>query len=71
MAGESGWRTSLALAAVPALILTFGAIILPETPNSLCERGKVGGGHCLPVTGRNMQGLCCQVPFFTGARQAP
>jgi len=35
---DEGWRLSLGLAAVPALILLFGCIILPESPNSLCER---------------------------------
>ncbi|CAN6457776.1 unnamed protein product [Victoria cruziana] len=34
-----GWRLSLALAAVPAVIMTVGAIFLPDTPNSLIERG--------------------------------
>ncbi|XP_011070449.1 sugar transport protein 10-like [Sesamum indicum] len=35
----NGWRVSLALAAAPALIMTIGAIFLPDTPNSLIERG--------------------------------
>lgn len=34
-----GWRLSLGLAAVPALLMTVGGILLPETPNSLIERG--------------------------------
>uniref|UniRef100_A0A9I9DFH8 Major facilitator superfamily (MFS) profile domain-containing protein n=2 Tax=Cucumis melo TaxID=3656 RepID=A0A9I9DFH8_CUCME len=34
----SGWRISLALAGVPASLLTFGSIFLPETPNSLIQR---------------------------------
>lgn len=33
-----GWRVSLGLAAVPALIMTIGGLFLPETPNSLVER---------------------------------
>lgn len=35
--GGWGWRISLALAAVPATILTLGAVFLPETPNSLIQ----------------------------------
>ncbi|KAK1303160.1 Sugar transport protein 10 [Acorus calamus] len=35
-----GWRVSLALAAVPAIIMTTGAMGLPDTPNSLLERGQ-------------------------------
>ncbi|OAY74667.1 sugar carrier protein C-like [Ananas comosus] len=37
--GRYGWRISLALAAVPAGIMTLGALGLPDTPNSLIERG--------------------------------
>ncbi|KAJ7982504.1 Hexose carrier protein [Quillaja saponaria] len=38
--GGWGWRISLAMAAVPASILTLGAIFLPETPNSLIQHNK-------------------------------
>ncbi|KAJ4973299.1 hypothetical protein NE237_006473 [Protea cynaroides] len=37
---ENGWRWSLALAAVPALLMTVGSLLLPDTPNSLIERGQ-------------------------------
>lgn len=37
---HNGWRWSLGLAAAPALIMTFGAIFLPDTPNSFIQRGK-------------------------------
>ncbi|KZV57879.1 sugar transport protein 10-like [Dorcoceras hygrometricum] len=37
---HNGWRVSLALAAVPAVIMTIGSLCLPDTPNSLIERGK-------------------------------
>ena len=40
MSEDRGWRLSLALAVLPAIILTLGGIFLPETPNSLLERGK-------------------------------
>lgn len=34
-----GWRLSLGLAAAPASLMTVGGLLLPETPNSLIERG--------------------------------
>ncbi|KAL0304067.1 UNVERIFIED_CONTAM: Hexose carrier protein HEX6 [Sesamum radiatum] len=37
--GDWGWRTSLLMAALPALILIVGALFLPETPNSLIQQG--------------------------------
>ncbi|KAG6557087.1 hypothetical protein Mapa_001014 [Marchantia paleacea] len=40
-----GWRLSLGLAAVPGAIVTVGALFLPETPNSLIERGKMEKGR--------------------------
>lgn len=40
-----GWRLSLGLAAVPALLMTLGGLFLPETPNSLIERGRVEEGR--------------------------
>jgi hypothetical protein len=36
-----GWRLSLGLAGVPALLLIVGCIMVPETPNSLVERGHL------------------------------
>ncbi|XP_006663022.2 hexose carrier protein HEX6-like [Oryza brachyantha] len=38
--GGWGWRLSLSLAGVPAVLLTVGAIFLPETPNSLVQQGE-------------------------------
>ena len=38
--GGWGWQLSLGGAAVPALIIIAGALTLPDTPNSLIERGK-------------------------------
>ncbi|GJU67729.1 kinase AGC-RSK-2 family protein [Tanacetum coccineum] len=38
--GNLGWRLSLGGEVVPALFITVGSLILPETPNSMIERGK-------------------------------
>ncbi|CAN6208820.1 unnamed protein product [Urochloa humidicola] len=40
ISGGWGWRVSLALAGVPAALLTAGAVFLPETPSSLVQQGK-------------------------------
>ncbi|GJX19556.1 sugar transport protein 13 [Tanacetum coccineum] len=42
--GGWGWRISLGLAGVPALLLTVGALLVVDTPNSLIERGKLEEG---------------------------
>lgn len=38
--GHLGWRLSLGLAGVPAAMVTIGGLILPDSPNSLIDRGK-------------------------------
>ncbi|CAA7017205.1 unnamed protein product [Microthlaspi erraticum] len=42
--GGWGWRLSLGLAGIPALLLTVGALLVTETPNSLVERGRLDEG---------------------------
>ncbi|CAK9318627.1 unnamed protein product [Citrullus colocynthis] len=39
-----GWRLSMALAGVPAMLLTVGAISVDDTPNSLIQRGYLEKG---------------------------
>ncbi|XP_030476923.1 sugar carrier protein C-like [Syzygium oleosum] len=40
MANGEGWRVSLGGAAVPALIIGISAFLLPNTPNSILEKGN-------------------------------
>ncbi|KAL2922606.1 Sugar transport protein 13 [Bienertia sinuspersici] len=47
MKGGNGWRVSLALAGVPACLLTLGALIVTDTPNSLIERGRLEEGKAV------------------------
>jgi MFS family permease len=35
-----GWRLSVGLAVIPAIILTLGGLLLPESAQSLIERGR-------------------------------
>lgn len=42
IAGGWGWRISVGMAGVPAALLAFGALFLPETPNSVIQ---YGGDH--------------------------
>ncbi|KAJ6689396.1 hypothetical protein OIU85_005765 [Salix viminalis] len=42
--GGWGWRLSLGLAGIPAVLLTGGALLVLETPNSLIERGSLDEG---------------------------
>ncbi|XP_020213076.1 sugar transport protein 10-like [Cajanus cajan] len=37
---ENGWRISLGVGAVPAIMLCVGSLFLGDTPNSLIERGQ-------------------------------
>jgi len=37
---ENGWRISLGVGAVPAVIMCFGSLFLTDTPNSMIERGQ-------------------------------
>ncbi|MCO5595767.1 hypothetical protein L7F22_049815 [Adiantum nelumboides] len=39
-----GWRLSLSLAFIPALIVTIGFIFLPDSPSSLIQRGHLDDG---------------------------
>lgn len=45
--GGWGWRLSLGLAGVPACLLTLGALIVTDTPNSLVERGRLEEGKAV------------------------
>ncbi|KAH0467165.1 hypothetical protein IEQ34_004403 [Dendrobium chrysotoxum] len=42
-----GWRLSLALAGIPAFLLTIGALFVVDTPNSLIERGRLEQGRAV------------------------
>ncbi|KAL9237619.1 hypothetical protein vseg_012146 [Gypsophila vaccaria] len=45
--GGWGWRLSLGLAGIPACLLTIGALIVTDTPNSLVERGRLDEGKAV------------------------
>lgn len=45
--GGWGWRVSLGVAGVPAGLLTIGALLVVDTPNSLIERGHFEEGKAV------------------------
>ncbi|KAL6191161.1 hypothetical protein ACLB2K_037552 [Fragaria x ananassa] len=45
--GGWGWRLSLGLAGIPAGLLTLGALLVVDTPNSLVERGRLEEGKAV------------------------
>ncbi|GLU08855.1 hypothetical protein SLE2022_257390 [Rubroshorea leprosula] len=45
--GGWGWRLSLGLAGIPATLLTLGALLVVDTPNSLIERGHLEEGKAV------------------------
>ncbi|KAK7308071.1 hypothetical protein VNO77_41665 [Canavalia gladiata] len=45
--GGWGWRLSLGLAGIPAILLTLGATLVVDTPNSLIERGRLEEGKAV------------------------
>lgn len=50
-----GWRLSFAGAGAPAFILGVGGLLLPDTPNSLIQRGKMDEGRAVLVRVRGTQ----------------
>ncbi|KAI3792484.1 hypothetical protein L2E82_06364 [Cichorium intybus] len=65
--GGWGWRLSLGGAVVPALIFIIGSLFLPDTPNSLIERGKIKEAkeRLLKIRGMNVFMFYAPVLFKT------
>ncbi|KAE8662203.1 Sugar transport protein 9 [Hibiscus syriacus] len=57
--GGWGWRLSLGLAVVPAVVMTIGSYMLPATPNLILERGQLDKARQMPQLL-----LCILTPFF-------
>jgi len=60
----NGWRVSLGLAAVPAMLLILGGLFCPETPNSLIERNKKEEGNVLREIRPENLGAIALLIFF-------
>uniref|UniRef100_A0A2P2IUV1 Major facilitator superfamily (MFS) profile domain-containing protein n=2 Tax=Rhizophora mucronata TaxID=61149 RepID=A0A2P2IUV1_RHIMU len=76
---SSGWRLSLGLATVPAVIMTTGALLISDTPSSLVERGKIEQARKSLIkargTGNNVDGELAALVKYSevakAARQEP
>ena len=61
---SSGYRISLFLNAVPAILLIVGGVFCPETPNSLVERGHIIQGRRILQLARGLDANI-EVNFLT------
>ncbi|KAM7276079.1 hypothetical protein ACFE04_017945 [Oxalis oulophora] len=65
-----GWRLSLGLATVPAAVMFFGALFLPETPNSLVEQGKLDEARTVLEKIRGTKNIEAEFADLVDASQA-
>lgn len=64
---EWNWRVSLGLAGVPALIFGTGMLCLPDTANSLIERGHLERGERALQRARGVQDVYVELEDITNA----
>ncbi|KAL9247647.1 hypothetical protein vseg_021059 [Gypsophila vaccaria] len=64
-----GWRLSLGLAVVPALLMTVGALIIPDTPNSLVSRGKLEDARQSLIKARGVSDVEAELEELVTASQ--
>lgn len=64
-----GWRLSLGLAAIPAVLMTVGGLLLPETPNSLIERGHKDKGRRVLERIRGTKDIHAELEDITDASE--
>ncbi|GLT51707.1 hypothetical protein SLA2020_251000 [Shorea laevis] len=65
-----GWRLSLGLATVPAILMFIGGYFLPETPNSLVEQGKLDEGKKALIKIRGTQNVDAEFTDLVEASEA-
>ncbi|KAL6843084.1 hypothetical protein ACP4OV_026797 [Aristida adscensionis] len=69
-AGGWGWRVGLGLASVPALVITVGALALPDTPNSLIARGHAAAAKAVLVKIRGTDDVLDEFDDMVAASEA-
>ncbi|CAN6183690.1 unnamed protein product [Urochloa humidicola] len=70
ISGGWGWRISLGLAAVPAVIMAGGSVFLPDTPNSLVARGKYEEARRMLRRIRGTDDIVLEFDDLVAAREA-
>nr|GFA48310.1 sugar transport protein 13-like [Tanacetum cinerariifolium]GFB00675.1 sugar transport protein 13-like [Tanacetum cinerariifolium] len=55
--GGWGWRVSLGLVGILALLLMVGELLVVDTPNSLIERGKLEEGKAVLIKIRGTENI--------------
>ncbi len=57
-----GWRIGLGCAGAPAIIVIIGGLVLPDTPNSLIERGHIEKGRKVCIALPPVDVVCALFP---------
>ncbi|XP_010526446.1 PREDICTED: sugar transport protein 14 [Tarenaya hassleriana] len=65
-----GWRLSLGLATFPATLMFLGGIILPETPNSLVEQGKLDKARAVLIKVRGTENIDAELQDLVEASES-
>ncbi|XP_073009746.1 sugar transport protein MST8-like [Typha latifolia] len=68
--GGWGWRVSLGLAAVPAIMIVIGSLFLPDTPNSLIERGHRDKAKAMLRRVRGTDDVQAEYDYLVAASEA-
>ncbi len=67
LAPNVGWRLSLGLVGVPAVLVLLGSLALPETPSSLMQRGREQEARKVCIINGSSASYICAILMLVGS----